>query len=290
MKKIIALLFMLSGFAAMAEQAVATKPIATFQTVLIGIIIVLSLVMLMVVFTLQQVVMLLKRESMGDETKATEESLSFWERMLALKPLSAEKDIQLDHDYDGIKELNNPIPPWFNVLFYGTVVAAFCYLIIYHVLGIAPLQGKEYENEMAQAKIAKEAYVKQAGNLVDESSVVLLKDAAKLSEGHETFVAKCVVCHGEKAEGKVGPNLTDKYWLHGGNIQDLFKTIKYGVPSKGMVAWENSLNGTQIEEVASYILSLQGTNPPGAKAPQGDLKGDSAATPVVADSSITVKK
>jgi cytochrome c oxidase cbb3-type subunit 3 len=114
---------------------------------------------------------------------------------------------------------------------------------------------------------------------VDENSVVLLKDAEKLKMGHETFMTRCAVCHGEKAEGKVGPNLTDKYWLHGGNIQDLFKTIKYGVPSKGMVSWENSLNGTQIQEVASYVLSLQGTNPPGGKEPQGTLMSDSTTVP-----------
>ena len=280
---------MLSGFAAMAQEATA-KPIVTFQTVLIGIIVVLSIVMIMVVFTLQQVVNLLKRETMGEKFDDYDK-LTFWERMLALKPLSAEKDIELDHDYDGIKELNNPIPPWFNVLFYGTIIFAICYLIIYHVMGLAPLQAQEYDNAMAEAKVAKELYIKNAGNLVDENSVKLLTDATALSKGHETFVAKCQVCHGEKAEGKVGPNLTDKYWLHGGNIQDLFKTIKYGVPSKGMVSWENSLNGTQMEEVASYILSLQGTNPPGAKAPQGDLKVDSAAAPAApVDSTLTAKK
>jgi len=285
MKKTLILSLLLIGFSAMAQEA-ATKPMFTFHTVLIGIIIILSIVMMMVVFTLQQVVQLLKRESMGQQYV---DDRNFWERALSLKPLAAEKDIELDHDYDGIKELNNPIPPWFNVLFYGTIVFAIGYLIIYHMLGAAPLQAKEYENQVAEAKIAKEEYIKKAGNLIDENSVVMLTDAAQLSKGQETFKTKCAVCHGEKGEGKVGPNLTDAYWLHGGKINDVFKTIKYGVPAKGMVAWENSLNGGQIQEVASYILSLQGTNPPGAKEPQGNLMaGDTAAAAApVADTTAT---
>lgn len=274
MKKLTALLFILSGYAAMAQDAAATQPIASFHSVLIAIIVVLLVVMLLVVYTLQQVVTLLKNESMGVSHQT--EELTFWERMLALKPLSAEKEVELDHDFDGIKELNNPIPPWFNVLFYGTVVVAIAYLLIYHVFDMAPLQAKEYENQMAEAKIAKEEYIKKAGNLVDENSVVLLSDAAQLAKGQETFKTKCAVCHGDKGEGKVGPNLTDVYWLHGGNIKDVFKTIKYGVPAKGMVAWENSMNATQIQEVASYILSLQGSNPPGAKEPQGEMVGNAA--------------
>lgn len=289
MKRIFALICMLSGFTAMAQEA-ATKPIATFQTVLIAIIIILSIVMLMVVFTLQQVVGLLKRESMGE---AYRDERTFWERMLSLKPLSAEKDVELDHDYDGIRELNNPIPPWFNVLFYGTIVFGIFYLIIYHMLGMAPLQAKEYENQVTEAKILKEEFIKKAGNLIDENTVVMLNDEAKLKAGAETFKTKCAVCHGEKGEGKVGPNLTDAYWLHGGKINDVFKTIKYGVPSKGMVSWENSLNGGQMQEVASYILTLQGTNPPGAKEPQGTMMAadtTAASAPAVTDSTAAAKK
>ncbi len=289
MKKIAIILGMLSSFAAMAATGAATQPMITFHTVLIGIIIVLSIVMLMVVFTLQQVVQLLKNES-TKEKKIAEPELTMWEKFLSLKPLSAEKDVELDHDFDGIRELNNPIPPWFNVLFYGTVVFAIGYLIVYHVLNMAPLQAKEYENQMAEAKIAKEEYVKKAGNLVDESSVVMLKDAALISNGKETFMTKCAVCHGEKGEGKVGPNLTDAYWIHGGTIQDVFKTIKYGVPSKGMVAWENSMNGSQMQEVASYILTLQGTNPPGAKEPQGQMAMDSTSVQAVVDTTISASK
>lgn len=285
MKKYISSLIMLAGFAATA-QSTANAPIATFHGVLIGIIIVLAVIMLMVVYVLQQVVNLLKQEGMQTGKSAPVAEQTFWEKMLSLKPLSAEKDVELDHDFDGIRELNNPIPPWFNVLFYGTIVFAFAYLMVYHVFDLAPLQAKEYENQMAEAKVARDLFIKQSGSLVDENNVKLLTDASKVNAGKETYVAKCLVCHGDKLEGKVGPNLTDAYWLHGGTIQDIFKTIKYGVPAKGMIAWENSLNGSQIQELASYILSMQGTNPPGAKAPQGELAGAPAATATTSDTTV----
>src|SRR5690606_18924375 len=123
--------------------------------------------------------------------------------------------IEIDHEYDGIKELNNPIPAWFNVLFYGTIIFAVAYMAVYHISRSAPLQTEEYENELTAAKIAHEEYIKTAGNLIDENSVTVTEDAALLAQGQETYVSKCAVCHGNKGEGGVGPNLTDEYWLHG---------------------------------------------------------------------------
>lgn len=254
-------------------QTAATSPNFGFHDVLIAIIAVLSLVMLLVVFTLQQVVIVLRKETLKEKYShelAEEESLSSWEKLLSLKPLSAEKDIDLGHEYDGIRELNNPIPPWFNVLFYGTIVFAIVYLLLYHVFESTPLQAQEYKNELLVAEQQKADYVKKMGNLIDESNVTLIDDKSKLTAATEVYTQKCAVCHGEKGEGKVGPNLTDEYWLHGGDIKSVFKTIKYGVPAKGMVAWGNSLKANEMQELASYILSLQGTNPPGAKEPQGD--------------------
>lgn len=251
--------------------------------VIIGILGVLVFALILLVIALQKVVYMLQVEAKGGHYPV-ESEVSTWEKLLSLKPLSAEKDIELDHDFDGIRELNNPIPFWFNLLFYGTIVAGFIYMMVFHVFETGTLQAKEYENELAQAEIDKRAYVKLAGNLVDENNVVLLTEASRIQNGLELYTAKCVVCHGEKGEGKVGPNLTDKYWLHGGDVRSVFSTIKYGVPAKGMVAWQNSFNGGQMQELASYILSLQGTNPAGAKEPQGVLFEETPATPV--DSSI----
>lgn len=254
-------------------------PIIEFSNLLMIILGVLLFVLLLLVITLQKVVYMLKIEASGGKYPSYDE-LTTWERILSLKPLSAEKEVELDHDFDGIKELNNPIPFWFNLLFYGTIIVGFFYFLFFHVFDMGNLQAKEYENELAQAEIAKQEYVKKAGNLIDENSVTLLSDKAKVDNGAATFKAKCAVCHGDKGEGKVGPNLTDEYWLHGGDVKSVFKTIKYGVPSKGMVAWQNSMNGMQIQEVASFILSLQGSNPPGAKEPQGEkVAGDAAAIP-----------
>ena len=257
----------------LASSAIAQPnsgaPIIEFHNLLMIMLGVLLFVLLVLVFTLQKVVYMLKIESSSGKYPVAEEQ-TFWEKILSLKPLSAEKDVELDHDFDGIKELNNPIPVWFNFLFYTTIVVGFIYFFAYHVFDAAPLQGKEYETELKVAEVSKQEYIKKAGNLIDENSVTLLTDNAKIAEGAKVYTAKCAVCHGEKGEGKVGPNLTDEYWIHGGDVKSIFKTIKYGVPSKGMVAWQNSMNGAQMQELASYILTLQGTNPTGAKEPQGE--------------------
>lgn len=280
---------MLFASAAIAQPN-SGAPIIEFSSLLMIILGVLLFVLLLLVFTLQKVVYMLKMEAAGGKYPQPEEELTSWERILSLKPLSAEKEVELDHDFDGIKELNNPIPFWFNLLFYGTIVVGIIYFLMFHVFDMGALQGKEYENELAQAEISKQEYIKKAGNLIDENSVVLLTDKPKIDNGAATFKAKCAVCHGDKGEGKVGPNLTDAYWIHGGDVKAIFKTIKYGVPSKGMVAWQNSMNGSQMQELASFILTLQGTNPDGAKEPQGDLVGAAPATTApAADSAVTAK-
>ncbi len=270
MKKInLSAILMLGASVAMAQSNTDGGDM-TFQFVWLCIVGLLLFVLLLLVFTLQKVVSVLKIEMNGGVYPVAADEQSFWEKLLSLKPLSAEKEIELDHDFDGIKELNNPIPFWFNLLFYGTVIFGFVYMMVFHVFNVGDLQAKEYDNELVQAEKAKQEYIKLAGNLIDENSVVLLTDEAKIKEGAEVFTAKCAVCHGDKGQGNVGPNLTDEYWLHGGDIKSVFKTIKYGVPSKGMVAWQNSMNGAQIQALASFIHTLKGTNPPGAKDPQGE--------------------
>lgn len=189
---------------------------------------------------------------------------------IGLAPLEKEKDILMDHDFDGIKELDNRIPPWFNYLFYGTIIFGIIYMLDYHVLKTGKLPAQEYQEEMQTAALQRAELIR-SGALVNENNVTLLTDASALSSGKDIFKANCVPCHGENAQGVIGPNLTDKYWIHGGGIKNVFKTIKYGVPSKGMLTWEGKLNPREIQEVASYVISLQGTNPPNAKAPQGQV-------------------
>ncbi|MDQ0640998.1 cytochrome c oxidase cbb3-type subunit 3 [Pedobacter sp. W3I1] len=195
---------------------------------------------------------------------------SIWIKLLSLRPIEEEKDLVIDHTYDGIKELNNPVPAWFNFLFFGTMIFAAAYLFYYHIGGYGDLQDKEYENEMAKAQVEKAAYLEKSANTIDENSVKFDDTPTVLEEGRTVFTTNCVVCHGDKGQGIIGPNLTDEYWLHGGGVKNVFKTIKYGVPEKGMISWEKNLNPKQISAVTNFILSLKGTNPAGAKAPQGE--------------------
>lgn len=264
-------LLLLVSFGTMAQTTTQTDAVSLPQIMLAIIVIMLLFVMILLIFTLNKVVYILKKETLGESYDSHENEQTTWEKLLSLKPLAAEKEIELDHDYDGIKELNNPIPFWFNLLFAVTIVVGVLYFLVYHVFESAPLQAKEYETELIVAEAAKQEYIKKAGNLIDENSVTQLKESKLFAGGVELYTTKCAVCHGEKGEGKVGPNLTDAYWIHGGDVQSIFKTIKYGVPSKGMVAWQNSLNGAQMQQLASYIMSMQGSNPPGAKEAQGNL-------------------
>lgn len=186
-------------------------------------------------------------------------------------PVEEEATILMDHEYDGIRELDNDLPPWWKYGFYLTILVGVIYIYNYHFSDNGDLQLKEYEKEMAQAKLEVEEYMKNASNMVDENTVTLIKDAAQLEAAKEAYITSCAACHGRVGEGGVGPNLTDEYWLHGGSIQDVFKSIKYGWVEKGMKAWKEDLSPLQIAQVTTFIMNLKGTNPPNGKAPQGDL-------------------
>lgn len=177
-----------------------------------------------------------------------------------------ERDILMDHEYDGIQELNNKLPPWWVGLFYVTVIIGCIYPFAFH-----EDHDVMYQAEMAAADAEVKAYQEANGGAITEETVELLKDDAALAAGQAIYTKNCVACHLADGGGLVGPNLTDKYWLHGGGIHDVFKTIKYGVPDKGMVSWKASLTPKEIQEVASFILvKLQGTTPATPKAPQGE--------------------
>lgn len=191
-------------------------------------------------------------------------------KIFSLKPMSEEQSILIPHEYDGIQELNNPTPGWFMYLFYATMIFAAGYLLIYHVFGVGQLQYDEYKTEMAVAAKEKAMFLAKSADKVDENTVKLTTDAGVLAAGKSIFQQRCAACHGNNAQGMVGPNLTDDYWLHGNKINDLFKTIKYGVQSKGMPTWESQLTPKQISNVANYIKSLHGSNPANPKEPQGD--------------------
>ena len=202
-------------------------------------------------------------------------SKSLWtvvsDKLWNLVPKEKEQDIDLGHDYDGIRELDNSLPPWWLWLFYICIFWSAVYLWYYHVSDRGPSQEEEYIHEMAAAEDAKSRYLASQANAIDETSVIVVNDEVALAEGKEIYVANCLVCHGAQGEGGVGPNFTDKYWIHGGSVNDIFSTIKYGVPEKGMISWKAQLRPAAMQKVASYILSFQGTNPENQKAPEGEL-------------------
>ena len=209
-----------------------------------------------------------------EEWKAFERAKpALWTKVLQLKPLEEEKDIVLDHEFDGITELDNPTPAWFNSLFAVSIVFALGYFLTFEVFGWGPDQVQEYHTEMQVAKQERDSYLAKSANNIDENTVKESTEEPVLAAGMSLYNANCVACHGDKGQGLVGPNLTDEFWLHGGDVSSIFKTIKYGVPEKGMISWEKTLTPKQISDVPNYILSLKGTNPAGAKAPPREKAG-----------------
>lgn len=199
---------------------------------------------------------------------------------LLIKPKQVDDEGQLllDHDYDGIKELDNNLPPWWVYLFYVTIIFAVIYLVRFDILG-ADNQEMELKKEMAQAQIDIAEYKKTAPDLMDEKTVTLLTDPADLAAGKAIFTTNCAACHRADGGGQIGPNLTDDQWILGGGIKNVFHTITNGGrDGKGMIAWSKSgLKPKDIQLVSSYVLSLKGTNPPNPKAPEGEVWVDENA-------------
>lgn len=172
-----------------------------------------------------------------------------------------------DHDYDGIRELDNDLPPWWKWLFYLCIVFAVVYLVNLFVFKSENLvQEKEFQNEMAEAQMALPETSKQA----EEFQLVLLEDEASLASGAETWAKICAVCHLQDGGGLVGPNMTDNYWIHGNTLEEQFKIVTNGVIEKGMIPYKDQLSEQKRLEVISYInLKIVGTTPATPKAPEG---------------------
>lgn len=194
-----------------------------------------------------------------------------YEKLLGQKPMEVEAEIILDHSYDGIKELDNNLPPWWVWGFYMSIVFAIVYLLRFEVFdGYTQLD--ELETELAEAKTAIETYKKTAKNLVDADTVELLTEASDLSAGKIVYETNCVACHMADGGGGIGPNLTDPEWILGGGIKNVFHTVSEGGRSgKGMIAWKAQLKPLEIAQVSSYVLTLQGTTPANPKAAEGDV-------------------
>lgn len=176
----------------------------------------------------------------------------------------------LDHEYDGIQEYDNPLPGWWQLLFWGTIVFSAVYMLYYHAgEGQSELQQYEADMLVLGEMQAKEAL--SAGPVTDATLEGLRANQGMMLGARQLFVSKCATCHGEAGEGKIGPNLTDDYWLHGGLPTNIHKTITEGVPAKGMISWKLQLRPGEIAALSAYVTTLHGTNPPNPKEPQGEL-------------------
>ena len=172
-----------------------------------------------------------------------------------------------DHDYDGIRELDNDLPPWWKWLFYITIIFAIVYsirLFVFHSDDL--VQDREYENAMAEAEMNKPVQAEAA-----TFEIVVLDDDASIASGKETWDKICAVCHLVDGGGLVGPNMTDNYWIHGNTVEDLYNIVEIGVIEKGMIPYKGQLSEQKRLEVVSFILvNLQGSTPATPKAPEGD--------------------
>jgi cytochrome c oxidase cbb3-type subunit III len=233
-----------------------------------------------------------EKEKIAAETETAEEranKLSWWDKFNALRPVTEEASLDLGHDYDGIRELNNRLPGWWLYGFYGCIIFAGVYLYRFHIAHTGPSTAQEYERSVVQADLRLQEYLKKQGDAVDETNVKVLTGADDIAAGKAMFVKSCAACHLETGAGSVGPNLTDDYWLHGNDIKAMFKTVRYGI--NAMPAWQAQLSNKQIAQVTSYIKTLHGTNPPNPKAPQGTLmKEEAAPAAPAADSAAQTKK
>lgn len=272
-----------AGYAQAAAEAPAASiwddPMLTFYVAIGFIFVVVLLVVLVAVYMLQVIKAMTRQtgleraQRLGIEYKE-EPSLwaKLWKESNDFIPLEKEADIMLDHNYDGIRELDNHLPPWWKWLFYLSIVFAVVYMIFYHVSDTLPLSTQEYENEVALAQ--EQARKLQAANpvaAIDETNVSITIDALAIADGKQTFLNNCASCHRKDGGGDIGPNLTDEYWKHGGDIKDLFKVIRHGVQGTNMIAWEGFISPEKMQNVSSYILTLKGSNPENPKKPEGEI-------------------
>jgi len=237
-----------------------------------------------------------EQKKLVDEVNSVSLKESDWYKKLMqiltrTTPIEGEVNITLNHDYDGIKELDNTLPPWWVYLFYTTIIFSVIYLVRFEILG-GDNQETELKKELAQAKIDVAEYMKTAPDLMDVSKVTQLTDAASLAEGKTIYTTNCVACHRADGGGQIGPNLTDDQWILGGGIKEIFHTLENGGrDGKGMISWKGTLKPKEMQKVASYVMSLKGSNPKDPKAPEGEIWVDKTIVKeTTAADSIQVKK
>jgi len=269
----------LSAFAQTSEVTWVTKlqemdsSQLTLLVILAVVLGVILLLLILMIYLMSFMVTVFKKQS-----PEIAEKPSWWDEFKLkyivgrMKPVGGkeEKEMMLDHSYDGIVELDNHMPPWLVNVFYLSIAFAVVYFTYYQVLGLGQTQIEEYQEELQIAAIQAEEYKLLALSSLDENSVVFDSSTPAINSGKAIYDMNCVACHASDGGGGIGPNMTDEFWIHGGAIADIFKVVKYGVIEKGMIPWQDQLSPEEMQNVSSYILTLQGTTPANPKAPEGE--------------------
>lgn len=248
---------------------------------------VIFLQLIVIVFISNKIRGFIQTESVAEEVESESWIVKWFSKLNNFRPIEEEAKFDVGHDYDGIRELDNNTPAWWSYTFIFCILFAGVYMYRYHVSHSAPLPLEELRIAQEEAAIRKAEYLKNAAESVDETNVTM-SDAAGLSIGAELYTKNCVVCHGDKGQGGIGPNLTDDYWIHKGTLKDIFYSVKYGWPQNGMKAWSEDFSPSQIAHVSSYVKTLLGTNPPNQKDKQGEFfKEEEASSTVKEESAVS---
>jgi len=255
----------LNPYSSEGQRMAAEKMGETWSWFIVGLLVLLAIIVGVLILVRIKINQLSEKRRLESSPETYYEKASWWEIFV-----KAEKDTPLDapiqgHDYDGIVELDNNPPAWFNWLFFIPIVTGLIYVMYYHVLDLGPLQDEEYMVSVEKANALLPEVV------IDFSTMEALTSTEDIEAGAKIFKANCSPCHLENGGGGAGPNLTDQYWLHGGDFPSIYQTVYDGVEGKGMAAWGNILMSEQVHQVASYLETLRNTNVEDGKAPEGEL-------------------
>ncbi len=295
------LLVSASSLFAQAKNVPAGTPTVVSETIVHLLAFIVAIEMIIIIYFANGIRSFLKKDALKmaaakGEVVEEKEKISWFDRLYNRNTAEDVARLDLGHDYDGIKELDNEVPVWWRWGFAISVIFGVVYLYNYHVAETKPLQQQELAMDLEKAAAEQAVYLEKSANSVDENTVKMM-GADDIAKGKELYIkpGACATCHAENGSGIVngapgiGPNLTDEYWLHKGDIKGIFYSIKYGWPEKGMKSWKDDYSPVQIAQIASYVKSLQGTNPQPAKEKQGELfveegaapKADSSAAPAM---------
>ncbi len=269
-------LFVLITFFALAKSFMSYQnPFDIYENPLVWLALIGFILVVVLKEVVNQMAISRARELQNEKDGVVPEAPNAWLKKLVkswtkAKDIEEEQEIILDHNYDGIKELDNSLPPWWVYMFYITIVFAVVYLIRFEIMG-GDTPEMEYEKAVAQARMEVNKYKANSPDVFNIDDLKLLTDASDLKRGKAVFNLNCASCHLADGGGSIGPNLTDEYWILGGGIKNVFNTVYNGGRNgKGMIAWNKTLKAEDIAKVSSYVISLQGTTPAKAKAPQGE--------------------